>query len=96
MMNMKYYYEFIYPESSNTGFNGYPTIMTKVLGGAVISFDELDEQLSTAIAFLLRRGDIVGLIVTYELSLRVKINLFVLLLNHEAPDTIVFVKSVNS
>jgi len=47
----------------------------------------LDEQLSTSIAFLLRRGETIGQIVTSQLSFRAKINLFVSLFKHEASET---------
>ena len=84
---MKYYDDINYPDSSDTGFAGDPTTVTEALGEAVISFEQLDEQFSTSIAFLLRRGDTIGQIVTAELSFKAKVNLFVSMFKHAAPET---------
>jgi hypothetical protein len=84
---MRYYEDFKYPDASDEGFPGDPTTVAESLGEAVMAFEELDEQLSTSIAFLLRRGDTVGQIMTAEMSFKAKVNLFVVLFMHEAPKT---------
>ena len=48
---------------------GDPETIPASIGEVLVWFEELDEQLSTAIAFLLRRGDAVGRIVTARLVL---------------------------
>jgi hypothetical protein len=61
--------------------------VTEALGEVVNGFEQLDDQVSTAIAFLLRRGEQVGRIVTAGLSFRVKVNLLRVLFAHERPDS---------
>lgn len=57
------------------------------IGETVIYFQELDEQLCTAISFLLQRGDEVGRIVTAELSFKGKVNLIGSLFRQERPES---------
>ena len=57
------------------------------IGEIVMWFEDLDEQLSTAIGFLLRGEDEVGRIITAELSFRAKVNLFGALFRHDRPNS---------
>jgi hypothetical protein len=82
-------YDFAYPEpdESPPAFPQEEKTLAHMLGETVLWFEELDDQLSTAISFLLRRGDQVGRIVTCELSFRAKLNLFEALFRNERPDS---------
>ena len=82
-----YYDDFRYPSPSEPPFPGDSANVPEALGEAVIWFEELDEQLSTAISFLLRRGETAGQIVTAELSFKGKVNLFSALFKQEAPQS---------
>jgi hypothetical protein len=55
----------------------------EAIGEVVNSFEKLDDQVATAISFLLRRGEEVGRIVTAGMSFRSKVNLLVVLVAHE-------------
>jgi hypothetical protein len=59
----------------------------EAIGEVVNGFEQLDDQISNAIAFLLRRGEYVGRIVTAEISFRAKVNLLGVLFVHERPDS---------
>ena len=82
---MAYYHPFKYPDPAEPPFPGDSKSVPEALGEALVWFEALDEQLSTAIAFLIRRGDTVGQIVTAELSFKAKVNLLGALFKHEAP-----------
>lgn len=84
---MSYYDEFRYPDANEQPIPGFSTSVQEAIGGVVIWFQELDGQLSTAIAFLLRRGDIVGQIVEANLSFAAKVNLLEALFKHERSDS---------
>jgi len=84
---VKYYDEFKYPNPSEPPFPGDSASVPEALGEAVIWFEELDEQFSTAISFLLRRGDTVGQIVTAELSFKGKVNLLTAMFRQEVPQS---------
>jgi hypothetical protein len=57
------------------------------IGEVVNSFEQLDDQISTAISFLLRRGEHIGRIVTAELAFRAKVKLLNVLFAHERPQS---------
>ena len=59
----------------------------EAIGEVVNGFEQLDDQVSTAISFLLRRGEHLGRIVTAELSFRAKVNLLGVLFAHERPQS---------
>ena len=59
----------------------------EAIGEAAAGFEFLDDQVATSIAFLLRRGDIVGRIVTAELSFGAKVNLLTVLFATERPQS---------
>jgi hypothetical protein len=59
----------------------------EAIGEVVNGFEQLDDQVSTAISFLLRRGEQVGRIVTAGLSFRTKVNLLSTLFVHERPQS---------
>ena len=59
----------------------------EAIGEVVNGFEQLDDQMATAIAFLLRRGEYVGRIVTAELSFKAKVNLLAVLFAHERPQS---------
>jgi hypothetical protein len=59
--------------------------LEECVGQTVLMFEELDDQLSTAISFLLRRGEEVGRIVTCGLSFRAKVNLLEVLFRTDRP-----------
>lgn len=80
-------YEFKYPDASEPGLPYDEPTVPSALGNTIILFEELDEQLSTAISFLLKRGDKIGRIVTAELSFRAKVNLFVALFKELRPQS---------
>jgi hypothetical protein len=84
---VRYYDDFRYPDPSEPPFPKESANVPEALGEAVIWFEELDEQLSTAISFLLRRGETIGQIVTAELSFKGKVNLFSALFKREAPQS---------
>jgi hypothetical protein len=86
-LSVKYYHDFKYPDPREPAFAGDSASMPEALGETIVWFEELDEQLSTAISFLLRRGDTVGQIVTAELSFKGKVNLLATLFRHEAPQS---------
>ena len=83
------WYDFEYPprDESPPEFPHEETTLPKALGETVLWFEELDNQISTAISFLLRRGEDVGLIVTSELSFRAKVNLLLALFRNERPES---------
>ena len=54
---MGYYHDFKYPDSSEPALAGDSGNVPEAIGQTIVWFEELDEQLSTAISFLLRRGD---------------------------------------
>jgi len=82
-----YYDKFKYPDASEELIPGYSYDVRQSLGEVIIWFEDLDEQLSSAITFLLRRDDTVGQIVTAELSFKGKVNLFGVLFNYERPSS---------
>lgn len=78
-------YEFKLPDRDEPAFPGEAPSIAEALGHTVMAFEALDEQLSTAISFLLRRTEDVGRIVSADLSFRAKVNLFSVLFQQEAP-----------
>lgn len=74
-------------DESATQFPHKETTLAEAVGKTALLFEELDDQISTAISFLLRRGDQVGRIVTCELSFRAKVNLLQALFRNERPDS---------
>jgi hypothetical protein len=84
---VRHYDDFRYPNPSEVAFPGESASVPEALGEAVIWFEELNEQLSTAISFLLRRGEAIGQIVTAELSFKGKVNLFSALFKREVPQS---------
>jgi hypothetical protein len=80
-------YDFRYPdpEEGDDVLPNEVTTLETILGETVIWFEELDEQLSTAISFLLRRGDDVGRVVSAELPFRAKVNLLEALFRQDRP-----------
>jgi hypothetical protein len=89
---VNYYDKFEYPSRSEPPFSGDSASVPEALGEVVIWFEELDEQLSTAISFLLHRGDTVGQIVTAELSFKAKAALLNALFKQEAPQSTRFLQ----
>ena len=67
---------------------GTSATVAEAIGEAVIGFEFLDDQVATSIAFLLRRGDSLGRIVTAELSFRGKLDLLLSLFAHERPESV--------
>lgn len=59
----------------------------EAIGEVVNGFEQLDDQVSTAVSFLLRRGETVGRIVTAGQSFRTKVNLLVALFANERPQS---------
>lgn len=82
-------YSFELPERNDLPpeFPDEQTTLAECLGETVRWFEELDDQISTAISFLLQRGDDVGRIVTCELSFKAKVNLLEVLFRHERPNS---------
>lgn len=66
---------------------GTSATVLEAIGEVVNCFEQLDDQISNAISFLLRRGDAIGRIVTAELSFRAKVNLLSVLFGNERPDS---------
>ena len=84
---MGYYDKFEYPDASEESLTGYSENVKQSIGEVVVWFEDLDAQLSSAISFLLKRGDTTGLIVTAELSFKSKVNLFGVLFRQERPSS---------
>jgi hypothetical protein len=82
-------YEFVNParDESPPEFPHDETTLAEAVGETVLWFEELDNQISTAISFLLRRGDDVARIVTCELSFRAKVLLLETLFRSERPES---------
>ena len=79
-------YEFKESDYSAEPMNGEPPeSIPGAIGEVIVSFESLDDQISTAIGFLLRRGDDVGRIVTAEVSFKAKVNLLGSLFRLERP-----------
>ena len=82
----KHYKPFEYsalPDSSRFEIDNRPL---EALGEVVMKFEALDAQVSSAIGFLLRRGDRVALTVTSPMSFQVKLKVFRGLVTTEYPD----------
>ncbi|RPH47175.1 MAG: hypothetical protein EHM85_20360 [Desulfobacteraceae bacterium] len=84
---MRYYNEFKYPDDSEEPIINYNNYSYQALGEIIIWFEDLDEQLSTAVTFLLHCDDTVGHILTAELSFKYKLNLFGALFRSERPSS---------
>jgi len=80
----KYYGTFTYPDASEVPHFGASASVPEALGEVVIAFEVLDEVLSTAISYLLRRTDEVGEAVTAGPTFRAKLDLLVSLFRLEA------------
>lgn len=81
----RYSFENPTPNEGDSDFPEEEATLAAALGKTVLWFEELDDQISTAVSFLLRRGDDVGRIITCELSFRAKVNLFEVLFRKEQP-----------
>ncbi len=61
--------------------------MAEAIGEVTINFADLEDDVSAAISFLLKRGDDVGRIVTAELSFKGKLNLVAAVFRHLTPES---------
>lgn len=84
---MKHYDEFKYPTASELPSWNEKMTVHEALGEALVWFEELDDQLSAGISFLVGRGDDVGQIVTAGLSFRAKPDLFGALFRNKRPQS---------
>ena len=84
---MRHYEDFKYPDASERPLWNEKMPGHEALGEALVWFEELDDQLSSAISFLVRRGDDIGHILTAGLSFRVKLDLTGALFRHERPQS---------
>lgn len=88
MATRQYYDQFEYPrEEEDDGLPRETVSGAEALGNVVIGFADLEEQLAVGVSFLIGRTDLIGSIVTSELSFKLKLHIFSSLFRAARPNS---------